>query len=142
MTPESHGVQAGQNPDFPGGVDSNGFTYNAGVGGSKFTEIGNQSDLPSIFGPNLVAPDINSPSSASTSQEKSPTAKKNAGEQPDDANNPPEGNGYGTEIITNDPRYVAKINGPFFSTRTGDQRQTLGEFFLTNTYDYDESDSL
>ena len=131
------GVRTGKNPDFPGGWSGSNYKYTNGVGTSKYGKVENAIDKPNIFGPNLLTPSIEDPTAETVSRISSPTANQlqiNA----DFTNISQDPNGYGTYIDTNDPRdRDQKVTKPFFMERpSSSERQVLGEFFDTDTYDY------
>jgi hypothetical protein len=134
------GVETGINPDFPAGWDGLNYKYTNGIGTSKFRQTMLQADLPNIFGPNLIPPSIEDPTSPTSGRAVSPTANQtNANADFTASGVSQEPKGYGTYIDTNDPRDIdQKVTKPFFMERPSDtQRQVLGEFFRTTTYDYE-----
>ena len=134
----SDGVRTGKNPDFPGGWTGSNYRYTNGIGTSKYREVTNAADKPNIFGPNLIAPSIEDPTAATAERVSSPTANQSQSNA-DFSTISQDPNGYGTYIDTNDPRdRDQKVTQPFFMERPNDtQRQVLGEFFRTDTYDYE-----
>ena len=132
------GVRTGKNPDFPGGWAGSNYRYTNGIGTSKYIEVTNAADKPNIFGPNLIPPLIEDPTAPTAGRVSSPTANQlQANADFNTISQDP--NGYGTYIDTNDPRdRDQKVTQPFFMERPNDtQRQVLGEFFRTDTYDYE-----
>ena len=129
------GVDVGKNPDFPGGHQASNYRYKTGMGAFKFSEVGNMKDKPNIFGPNISTIDIKNPNANAANTSSSPTANRKQ-----QANLPPneqDENGYGTEIKSNDPRFKSTANKPFFMKRNPGEREVLGEYIKTNTYDYE-----
>lgn len=136
----THAVRTGSNPDFPAGHTQLNYKYVAGRGESKYADVSNMKDKPNIFGPNLLPPDVNNPTAdtEAENQVSSPTA--NYSNSRFEQTNV-EANGYGTETDTNDPRNSTfRVNKPFFleAPRTDTTRRVLGEFFNTDSYDYED----
>ena len=130
----NHGTSNSENPDFQSFTPSN-YVYLQGQ--SKFDDVSGQADLPNVFGPNLIAPDINNLENPTVENASSPFANKVGINYNQDQ---PEANGFGTETEYNDPRKASQIAEPYFNKRYNadgtPKRSTLGEFFDTETYNY------
>jgi len=147
FTYSSHGADIGKNPDFPGGHSFLKYRYGDGVGNAKFRDINpaNQAahltDMPNVFGPNLSTLSIDDKTPLNTNSVTSTTAKNSNSIVRTAAAT--ESNGFGTELSINDPRHIdidRSYNNlrPFFELRpTAGQRQVLGEYINTETYDYE-----
>ena len=130
ITPDSHGVLVGSNPDFQEGMLPGNYKYTSADPLHK--DVDNQDDKPNVFGPNLLTPNINNLSAPTNNQISSPTANKTNSFTIGDEEN--ESNGFGIEIDRNDSRNSSGVDRPYF-VRTG---TTLGEYIDSDTYNYDE----
>jgi hypothetical protein len=146
FTVANDGVGTGKNPDFPGGHNSSAYRYH-GMGNGKFVQINPESqaahltDKPNVFGPNIATLDIDTKAAKNNLTATSSTAKKENSLSMNNAD--VESNGFGTEINLNDPRLLDSDRmwdnlKPFFTLRDPNQREVLGEYIDTDTYDYEQ----
>lgn len=136
LTPtESLPDSSSYNPDFKNQtIDKSFMTFRSEL--NKFSQVTNQSDMPNLYGPNLIVDSdlINNPSKDVSSRASSPT------QDPAEFNT----NGYGISIDRNKPSTQSPFNS-FLQRRErldGGAGTKLGEYVngpeANDPYEYEE----